>query len=82
MFEHVASSSGSEAADLCPVLSLCRPDEGLHQSAERAAVQQRGGTPERAEVRMNVAPRQDETPGGGPQRVPLSPPSAGTRHGT
>lgn len=37
-----------------PVLSLCRADEGLHQGAERAAVQQCGGASERTEVRMDV----------------------------
>lgn len=33
-------------------LSLCPADEGLHQGAERAAVQQRRGTSECTEVRM------------------------------
>lgn len=31
-------------------LLSCLADEGVHQGAERAAVQQRGGSPERAEV--------------------------------
>lgn len=68
-----------------PVLSLCRADEGLHQGAERAAVQQCGGASERTEVRMDVCVSVAEKDMTRRMRIStylsLSPSSSGIRHG-
>lgn len=65
------------------MLSLCRADEGLHQGAERTAVQQCGGASERTEVCINVCVcvLLAKTDVQVFQHTSLLPSSSGIRHG-
>lgn len=59
------SVSGGWGGDLSvgEPFPLVSADEGVHQSAKRAAVQQRGGSPQRSEVGRNASiPMEAPTP--------------------